>query len=367
MRLIKILLFIKVPPPITGATLMNKRVHDSELLRKTFNIRSITISYMQHVSQMGKWTLFKVVVFIRLIIKLLNELWNHCPKFVYFQISPHGFAFLRDLIFVTLIKVFHVKILFHMRGKGIKYKSDLSKLFYKYCFRHEYVICLSSLLTYDVQDVFNGKLFVVPNGIPDTNPHFIRKSVTEPPKILFLSNLIKAKGVLDFVNALKILRKTAFEFEASIVGAEGDISKHELGKILEEYSLDSEVKYLGAKYGSEKTHILSHSDIFVFPTKYKTECFPGVILEAMQFGLPVVSTFEAAIPEIVDDGVTGFLVDKDAPEQIAEKIEILIKDPALRKRMGEAGRRKYEEKYTLQHFEENMKNVFQEVLDDISK
>ena len=87
----------------------------------------------------------------------------------------------------------------------------------------------------------------------------------------------------------------------------------------------------------------------------------------MQFGLPVVSTYEAAIPEIVDNGFTGFLVDKNAVIQLAEKIEILIADPNLSKKMGDAGRKKYEQEYTLEIFEEKMIDVFQEVSYEIEK
>jgi glycosyltransferase involved in cell wall biosynthesis len=82
----------------------------------------------------------------------------------------------------------------------------------------------------------------------------------------------------------------------------------------------------------------------------------------MQVGLPVIATIEGAIPEIIDDGITGFLVDKSSPKQIAEKIQLLIDNPDMRSRMGIAGRKKYEEKYTLEIFEDNLKKVFEEVI-----
>jgi glycosyltransferase involved in cell wall biosynthesis len=363
----KVLLFIKTPPPITGATLMNKRVYDSGLLREAFNIRSICISYMKHRNEMGKWKFSKFFVFFNILFQLLYELIFYRPAMIYFQLSPHGFAFLRDLFFVSIMKIFHVRIVFHIRGKGITLKSNFAKRFYKYCFRNEYIICLSLLLKSDIDDVYTGKVSIVPNGIPDSNPEKKDNLPTETkPKLLFLSNLIKSKGVLDYIEALSILCKKGVDFKGTIVGAEGDISEPEINQIIKNNNLQDKVHYLGPKYYNEKNRILFENDLFIFPTKMPWECFPGVILEAMQFGLPVISTTEGAIPEIIDDGVTGFVVEKSSPQQLAEKIEILIKNPQLRQEMGQAGRKKYEEKYTLRQFEENMKNVFTDVLNQIT-
>jgi len=359
----RILNFLKLPPPITGATLMNKRVHDSKVLRKTFNIRSICISYNENLKEMGRWKILKLLKVMLILKRLLCELYTYRPAFVYFQISPHKFAFFRDLFFVTVIKLFHVKILFHMHGKGIKDKSPFAKLFFKYSFKRESLICLSSSLVNDIEDVFKSKAFIVPNGIPDDNPDNIKKILGGTSTILFLSNLRKSKGLVDYINALTILNIKDLDFEGIIVGEEADISKNQLYQMLKHRGIDKKVRYLGARYDREKDEVLLNSDVFVFPTR--NDIWGNVILEAMQYGKPVIATNEGAIADMIDDGVTGFLVDKDVPEQIAEKVEILIRDPALRKKMGEAGRRKYEEKYTLQHFEENMKKVFQEVLYDI--
>lgn len=82
--------------------------------------------------------------------------------------------------------------------------------------------------------------------------------------------------------------------------------------------------------------ILAESDIFVFPTKM--DSFPYVTIEAMAAGLPVVANRTAAVPEIVDDGQTGILVDVDERGSLLAAIERLLKDPSLREAMGFAGR-----------------------------
>jgi len=361
----KILFFIKTPPPVTGATLMNQRVHDSQLLRDNFSIRSICISYAGSVENLGRIGLKKAFTIIRVFMRVFNELLFHRPHLVYFQISPLGVAFIRDLLFVSVIRMFRVKIVFHLHGKGIDIEAQKKwkKALYKYAFKGQSIICLSHLLTYDIQKVYNGKAYIVNNGIPDVSEKFkvITASKVNPtPKVLFLSNLIISKGIIDFLDALEILNKKGIPFHGLIVGAEANLSKQQLLSEIVSRNISEVVTYLGSIYGEEKSNIILNSHVLVHPTK--EDCFPGVLLESMQSGIPIIATVEGAISDIVDDGVTGFLVDKSSPAAIAEKIQILIDNPALRKRMGIAGRKKYEEKYTLAHFESNLNNVFFEVL-----
>jgi glycosyltransferase involved in cell wall biosynthesis len=88
-----------------------------------------------------------------------------------------------------------------------------------------------------------------------------------------------------------------------------------------------------------------------------------VILEAMAAGCPVISTRVGAIPEVVVDGVTGILVEKQNPQQLADAIMRLVDDPALRQRMGEAGRKRFEEHYTFERCAERLIKVFHQVLE----
>lgn len=364
----RILLFIKVPPPITGATLMNKYVLDSKLLKENFIIRSVQISYSKSVGNLGKFSLHKFIIFTKIFFTLLIECIFNRPQFIYFQISPLGLAFFRDLIYVSLIKLFNIRIVYHLHGKGIKKKVEKKylALLYKYAFLNSEVICLSNILTFDIKDVFNGKIHIVNNGIPDMFKEIRlthqNDSVQKKISILFLSNLIKSKGILDFVEALKILADKHIDFEANIVGAESDIKASYLIDLLTRYKLSDKVFYLGPKYNSEKMQLLANSDVLIFPTFYENETFGLVLIEAMQFGVPCITCAEGMISEIVTNGYNGFIVEKNNPQKIAEKIQIFIINPDLIKTMGAAGRKKYLEKYTLEIFESNMKNVFDKVL-----
>jgi glycosyltransferase involved in cell wall biosynthesis len=124
--------------------------------------------------------------------------------------------------------------------------------------------------------------------------------------------------------------------------------------------LYQKIKYLGPKYDDGKKKVFLESGLFVFPTK--NDIWGNVLLEAMQYGLPIVATNEGAIPEIVTNGETGYVVPKSSPRDLADKIQLLLENPELRRKMGEAGRIKYQENYTLQHFESSLKNAFDNIL-----
>jgi glycosyltransferase involved in cell wall biosynthesis len=86
-----------------------------------------------------------------------------------------------------------------------------------------------------------------------------------------------------------------------------------------------------------------------------------VAIEAMMFGLPVVATNWRGLPDIVVDGETGFLVPPKDAKSIAERLERLISDQDLRRIMGAAGRRRYEQNFTVEKFRNSMEEVLSAV------
>lgn len=361
-----ILLLVKVPPPLTGATLMNMYVVDSEKIKSKFNIRVIAVSYKKDIISKHDCFYNKLVKIIIVHYRLLKLLIMFNPKIVYFQVSPIGIAFIRDCSYIFWLKVFGKQIVYHLHGKGIKDASESSPLMrglYRWAFKRTSIISLSRMLTDDITPVYAGVPYIVNNGIPIVPQYDVKIDGKEstPVRVLFLSNLLYSKGIIVFLDALMMLRWSCQnKISVQIVGKEAELSADMLVSEIEKRSIHHFVSYAGPKYGEEKNEIFRQTDIFVYPTL--NDVWGLVILEAMQFGIPIIATREGAIPEIVDDGTTGFLVDKNSPAQIAEKLTQLIETPHLCRSMGNAGRTKFLERYTLSHFEESMKSVFENML-----
>jgi len=216
-------------------------------------------------------------------------------------------------------------------------------------------IVLGENLRYIFQGLVpDERIVVVPNGVDEklfekTNLTIDTKSKNHI-KVLFLGNLIKSKGFFDVIKAIpKVIRRYSnvkFIFAGKFPNNYRE--QNEVFRYIEQNKLDSVVKFMEVVTGEKKIKLLLFSDVFVFPSY--NEGHPFVILEAMAAGLPVITTDVGAIRETVIDGENGFIIEKNNPKQIAEKIITLIKNPELRKKMGEKSRQRFLDKngrYTL--------------------
>ena len=130
---------------------------------------------------------------------------------------------------------------------------------------------------------------------------------------------------------------------------------------IREKGLEGRVVYEGPRYGDAKWKAFSEADVFAFPTS--DDCFPLVVLEAMGAGLPVVTTDEGALPEMVRDGLDGVICEKRNPQSLADALGRLLTDPAARGRMGTSGKARCEELYTRERFERRLVEILQSLAD----
>lgn len=359
----KILFFVPLPPPIHGPALRNKSLIESDLITNSFELIILPFDFAVETNDIGKFSFNKVLKAIIRTFDILLILIKKRPNLVYLNPSLYGFALYRDCFYILIFKLFGTKLLFHLRTQGVKdqvVKSQFKKYLFDWMFKKVSVICLSNKLCEDIAEAYKGNPIVVPNGIEDVSKQYPKQIRNQVISILFLSNLVRSKGIFDLLEALKIVAEKHKNFECLIVGHSVDISFEELDLQIERLGIAKYVRVFGPKYDQEKYRILADTDILVFPTYF--EAFPGIILEAMQFEIPVISTYEGAIPEIVVDKVTGFLVAKRDISSLAKKIAILIESEELRLSLGRRARERFENLYTMSHFESNMKMVFDKIL-----
>jgi len=293
---------------------------------------------------------------------------------VYFTITPTGKTFWRDFVYASLIKLVRIPLIYHLHGKGIREEaaSVIKGKAYRLAFKNSKIIIVSNRLVSDIEtlQIPDDNIRIVPHGIANdvTASEFntiIRnrkeKSDRDPVHILFLSNMMISKGPLILLRAISLLKDSGIRFAVSFVGAwYHDDCRRRFFDIIEKEKLSTVVKYIGPRFDDEKKKIISHADIFSVPTT--KDIFGLVNIEAMKFGLPVISTTEGAIPEIIIDRTTGFIVEPGDVQALANRLSLLIQDKDLRIQMGLAGRRRFLERYTFEIFENNMLNIFKQVV-----
>jgi len=197
-RMGRILFLVQLPPPVHGVTMMNNNLINSKILQANFCFDIVNLRFIKSIDEISKYSIRKVFKAIGYGYEIIKKLLKNKPDLVYFTISPKGYAFFRDSLYVCILKTFRKKIVYHLHGKGIKESSRrnfIIKVISTWIFRNSYVICLSDRLVNDIDWIYKSIPFVVRNGIEVQSDSLERKSHIKDsvPNILYLSNYARDK------------------------------------------------------------------------------------------------------------------------------------------------------------------------------
>ena len=190
------------------------------------------------------------------------------------------------------------------------------------------------------------------NGIPDT-PRRADPGFSGRVRILMVARFAEQK---DQALLLRALSGVSEEFEVDFVG-EGPMLA-QVQNVAQDLGLTDRVNFLGDR--SDVAELLARAHIFALSTKW--EGLPLSILEAMRAGLPVIASNVGGVSESVEDGVSGFLVPVGDADKFRVGLLKLIRSPELRRDFGRAGRRRYEQDFTLQKMLAKTAEIYSEVI-----
>lgn len=358
-----------MPPPVHGASMMGKYIHDSQIINENFDCSYFNLTLAKSLQDIGKGGFHKLWDFCKQLYEIRKAVIRNNPELCYVTPNAKGAAFYKDFFVVMMLKAMGKKVVIHYHNKGVATKQDnwVDNFLYKHFFKKLKVVLLAEPLYNDICKYVNrNDVYICPNGIPSQR-QVLPKIEHKGFNILFLSNMMGEKGVWDLLEACKILKDKKKNFHCHFVGKWSDVTESDFNDRVINLNLKDEVTAYGAKYGKEKNEFLQKADVFVFPTYYNNECFPLVLLEAMEQGLPCISTNEGGISAIIDEAKTGYVIDKHNPQMLAERIEYLIQDPDICRAMGIAGREKFIREFTLERFEYKIKEILQDILSESKK
>jgi colanic acid/amylovoran biosynthesis glycosyltransferase len=216
--------------------------------------------------------------------------------------------------------------------------EKLRRALFVACISH---FCRSQAMVFAPQEKWD-KLHVVHCGV---NPADFKLATHKGTgsRLLFVGRLANVKGLPILLQAVARLRASYPGVKLTIAGDGPD--RQRLLALAGELGILENVAFLGYQTQRQVRELLGQADAFVMASF--AEGVPVVLMEAMAAGVPVVATRIAGIPELVEDGVSGFLVPPGDPKALADKVDQLLRDPALRVVFGARGREKVDREFDL--------------------
>jgi glycosyltransferase involved in cell wall biosynthesis len=181
--------------------------------------------------------------------------------------------------------------------------------------------------------------------------------------ILSIAQQVEKKGLDILLRALQRLHQTDFPLKLLLVG-DGPL-RPQLQDLAGSLGISESVAFLGEKERADVVRLLNGCEVFVLPSR--SEPFGIAILEAMACKKPVVATSVGGIPEIIESGQNGILVEPDNPQALAEALVTLLKNDALRKRFASNGYESVLERFSAENTGASYEAIFGDKLNSLQR
>ncbi len=361
---LRILVVGQCPPPFIGqAFSIESFLKGSYTTLEVFHVR---MAFSRNMDDVGKPQLRKLAHLCGLIGRILRGRARTRAQVLYYPpAGPDLVPVLRDVAILLCTRWVFRFTVFHFHAAGLseiepRLPRPLRLLFRAAYRRPDLAIQTSALNPPDGRAVGARRVAIVPSGLPD-HPLAQRRRL-EPsgrtPVLLYVGVLRESKGLLVLVDACRRLLGRGYDFRLHLVGSfASDEFEARLKAALREAALTDRVVFLGALSGEAKAKAFDSSDIFCYPTYFEAESFGLVLLEAMQFSLPIVATRWRGIPSVVAENETAILAPAADAVEFEAGLATLLEDPQLRLRMGRLGRARYLDRFTEERFRHELETV----------
>lgn len=361
----KVLFVSPLPPPHYGSAISSGICLDILKNSEEFEVLNIKLNYSKDVTGLGKFSVSKVLGFFHVFIAIWKSMRKDKPDIVYFVPATFGIAQLRDFIFLWLIKRFgNTQLILALRAQFTEkdWNNSFKRPIIKSILKCDKIILLGPELKDNLKStVADEKIFFLPNAISSslTSEEFLKiiekRRANSELNLFFLSNMQEFKGWYKLLQTCKLLKEAEVNFKCHFAGGwPSEVEKVKFDTYVDNNLLQDMVIHHGKLFDERKSKMFEKADIFVLPTDF--DACPRVLIEAMEFGLPIISTQVGTIPSMVSTEETGFIIDKNNPIELFGKICKLC-DDKLRHDIGQKGRERFLEKFTMSSYKKRLVSI----------
>jgi glycosyltransferase involved in cell wall biosynthesis len=404
----KLLVFAHTPPPHHGQSYMVQLMlegfgGDRRRVRRGTRPEGIECYHVNarlshNLEDIGDLRIGK---FILLLAYCLQAVWcrlRYGVTTLYYIPAPgKPSAMYRDWLVMFILRPFFKRVILHWHAAGLAKWLEMvvqmrsRSLTYRLMKQVDLSIVLSKYNQADAEKIFSQRIKVVSNGIPDPCPGYSEEVLPtrearlrarlalkngapiegarlrngEDPrvvKVLYLAHCTHEKGLFDALAGIRIgnerLKQQGAPFVLRLLVAGTFVNaeeKVEFDRTVSEPGLREYIDYHGFVSGAQKNQLLREADLFCFPTYYQNENQPVNLIEAMAFGLPILTTRWRSIPELFPASYPG-LVPVRSPDQIAETLIDLITSES-----GDEFRGIFQRGFTLERHLVALREAFESV------
>jgi glycosyltransferase involved in cell wall biosynthesis len=247
----------------------------------------------------------------------------------------------------------------HLNLKGMLhyfYYNHLQKILYRFALKNVDIFITPSKEMQNLAKVDVSPIIHMPNFVKLREYHELKNNYN----LLFVGRVEKVKGVEFLITAMPQIVKVFPQATLTIVG--DGLDKPASVNQAKELRLERYIQFTGWIENKDLDAYYQKASIVVMPSIW-VEAFGGVILEAMSVGRPVIGTKVGGIPEVIDDGVNGYLVEPGNADQIAEKVIKLFSDENLLKDFGRNAR-EHAENFSIENYVEKLDKLYDSLIEE---
>ena len=308
----------------------------------------------------------KKVVLLCTLYKIIPFLHKDPYDIVHCHFGPNG----NTGVLLKDVGVFTGKVITSFYGYDIsQYIRDQGTDAYNYLFsKGDLFLPLSNIMKDELVSIGCNKQKIIVHriGVDINRFNFSSRKLKNNGKVnlLTIARFVEKKGIRYGVQAVaKVLKKNQ-NIEYKIVG-DGPL-KRDLEGLIIELNVSDNVKLIGWKQQEEIVGLLKDTDILLAPSVTSQdgdqEGTPTVLMEALARGMPVISTYHSGIPELVQDGISGFLVPERDTNALADRLVYLLENQEMWSAMGRAGRDYVEKNYNINKLNDQLVKLYQQLI-----
>jgi glycosyltransferase involved in cell wall biosynthesis len=322
----------------------------------------VKISHLATLQDGSK--IHKILVFINALNLLCCRLTDRSTDLVHIHVSERGSAF-RQALTTTVAWLLHKPVILHTHSAEFQvFYSKLSPIIkaglnWAFCRSTRFIVLSYSWKKFYIDNLGlkEEQVVVLPNPVkfPVEIPQRIN---SKKVRLLFLGKIGDRKGTFDLINAITDIPLSHRQNLELTIAGDGEGQRARV--LIESLNLAQHIKILDWVNEQQRDDLLKQSDVFILPSY--NEGLPMAILEAMSWGLPIITTPVGGIPELVIPHHNGLLVEPGEIKQLSQAIQSLIQNEELRLSLGKAARETVSP-FEISKYCDRLTDIFRECLD----